>query len=614
MKFITRTLVVGLMFVAGVALAAKATDPTVKAWQELMDSNGGAAKTLGGMASGEAAFDAAAAEAAKAQLIANAADIPVKFMTQAADPESKASPDIWKDWDEFAGKAKALGDAAAVGVGFLAFDPAGQSFESYFRLSGQPRNEQYLRFLMGVAPRGWHRAYLADDTRVDLAAQRGPSTVAACELCAGMVATQALKLLLGRGNVPFAPTHVTMDAYLGRAGRTRLRWGMAGPWQRVKLTIARRVYTAMASRAAPPASAHSPSGSVLHDILDAARWAPSGDNVQPWRFEILSHDHVRIRLTSEAATNPYEYRNGEPTLLSGGMLLESLAIAASAHGRALQWSVAGNDPWVIDATITHQADIAPDPLLAMLPLRSVSRGSLGRRPLTDAERIALTAALGPDLTVTWFQSPVDRFRFARLAGQATAIRLRAAETFAVHRTVVDWDRPRSPHGLPSGAIGLNRPTLAMMRWGMASWDRMQRINKVLGTGGASAQLDLLPGLNSSAFFAIRASAETTPEAGTLLRYGRHLQRFWLTASRLGMGMQPALATLIFADHGVRQTRFTTDPALLRRAEVLGASVKAMLGPVGQIHFLGRIGPRRPGLPGPRSIRRPLTEMTVDPAP
>src|SRR5579875_3221974 len=47
-----------------------------------------------------------------------------------------------------------------MGVGFLAFVPGGMTFEEYFRLEGHPLPEQYLRFLMGVAPRGLHRKYL----------------------------------------------------------------------------------------------------------------------------------------------------------------------------------------------------------------------------------------------------------------------------------------------------------------------------------------------------------------------------------------------------------------------------------------------------------------------
>ena len=113
MKF-TKTLVAGLILIGGVAFAqVVATDPDVIARKDLMRANGGAAKALGGMASGEVAFDAAAAEAAKAVLIANSADIAAKFTTNAVDPASTAKPEIWTNWDDFVVKAADLGKAAA---------------------------------------------------------------------------------------------------------------------------------------------------------------------------------------------------------------------------------------------------------------------------------------------------------------------------------------------------------------------------------------------------------------------------------------------------------------------------------------------------------------------
>ena len=218
-----------------------------------------------------------------------------------------------------------------MGVGFLAFRPGGQTFEEYFRLTGQDEQEQYLRFLMGVAPAGLHRAYLVDASRVDLQNRRGPSMAAACELCAGMVATQALKILLNRGGVPVAPEHLTFDAYRCRFVRTRLRWGARGPVQRLKRMVARKIYRKMAAKS--PARPTVPPDTALGAILDAARWAPSGDNSQPWRFEVTGPDTVAVTLSREA-DNPYEYRDGEPVWLAGGMLLESLAVAATSHGIA----------------------------------------------------------------------------------------------------------------------------------------------------------------------------------------------------------------------------------------------------------------------------------------
>ena len=114
MKFPTKSLTLGIILMAGVAFAeTEATDPDVIARQSLMKTFGGAAKTLGGMASGDVAFDAAASAAAKAVLMAGAAAIPAKFEKNAVDPGSEAKPEVWTNWADFLIKAKGMGDAAA---------------------------------------------------------------------------------------------------------------------------------------------------------------------------------------------------------------------------------------------------------------------------------------------------------------------------------------------------------------------------------------------------------------------------------------------------------------------------------------------------------------------
>jgi len=112
MKLSSQTLFLALIFAGGIALAEGASDPDVKARQELMASNGAVLRTLGGMASAKIAFDAAAAEAAKQVLVANAAGTLVVFKNQASDPASHASNSIWTAWDDFSAKAGDLGKAA----------------------------------------------------------------------------------------------------------------------------------------------------------------------------------------------------------------------------------------------------------------------------------------------------------------------------------------------------------------------------------------------------------------------------------------------------------------------------------------------------------------------
>jgi len=113
MKLSKQTLFLALILAGGVALAEGATDPDVKARQDLMATNGAAMKTLGGMAGAKIAFDAAAAEAAKQVLVANAVGTLEVFKNQASDPAGHANAAIWTAWDDFTAKAGDLGKAAA---------------------------------------------------------------------------------------------------------------------------------------------------------------------------------------------------------------------------------------------------------------------------------------------------------------------------------------------------------------------------------------------------------------------------------------------------------------------------------------------------------------------
>jgi cytochrome c556 len=111
---IARTALVGALLSAGIALAeGDATEPNALLREGTMQAIGGSMKVLGDMAGGKAAFDATAAEAAKAKLIEAAGQIPTSFATQGEpDPTSEAKPEIWADWDGFLKNAQDLKAAA----------------------------------------------------------------------------------------------------------------------------------------------------------------------------------------------------------------------------------------------------------------------------------------------------------------------------------------------------------------------------------------------------------------------------------------------------------------------------------------------------------------------
>ncbi len=91
--------------------------------------------------------------------------------------------------------------------------------------------------------------YLAVRDSVNFEEQRGPSTAMACELCAGVIGTTALKLLLGRGKVRGAPWSMHFDAYRQKLSYTWRPFGNAHPLQRVLLKFIRpKMGVALAQR------------------------------------------------------------------------------------------------------------------------------------------------------------------------------------------------------------------------------------------------------------------------------------------------------------------------------------------------------------------------------
>lgn len=132
--------------------------------------------------------------------------------------------------------------AAPLGMGtaVLNFLPGRMSFEEYFGWAGKSDQEKALRFLVGLAPAGLHRGYLVDPSAINLEEQRGPSTIMGCQLCAGAAATEALKILLKRGEVLAAPRGYQFDAFRNRMVRTWRPGGNRHLLQRLAMLVARR--------------------------------------------------------------------------------------------------------------------------------------------------------------------------------------------------------------------------------------------------------------------------------------------------------------------------------------------------------------------------------------
>lgn len=349
----------------------------------------------------------------------------------------------------------------------------------------------------------------------------------------------------------------------------------------------------------------------LQEILELARWAPSGDNTQPWRFEPLGGSALRVNGFDTREHCVYDL-DGRPSRLSIGAMLETLRIAASLSGMRAQ---VRRDRSAPEAAPVFDVDLVPDPAVSPHPLapfiksRSVQRRPLSTRPLSTSEKQALEAAVGAGFRVHWFEAPAVRRRFARLMFRSAGIRLGIEEAYRVHASVIEWNASESLDRIPDAAVGLDPLSLLAMRWAMRSWQRTRFVSRYLGgTLPPRLQLDLLPAFFCAGHVVIAAESEASGPDERLdadFEAGGAIQRFWLTVESLGLLHQPELTPLVFSRYAAEGRRFTGNEAARREAKRVRDALAALIGEdtLGRAVWIGRIGAGRRARA--RSLRLPL---------
>ena len=352
----------------------------------------------------------------------------------------------------------------------------------------------------------------------------------------------------------------------------------------------------------------------LRRILDLARWAPSGDNTQPWRFEILGDEHIVVHGFDTRDHVVYDL-DGHASQLSVGALLETISIAATGEGRrayVIRRPGTPDDHLLIDVRFESDASLTPEPLISSIEKRSVQRRPMSIRPLTQAQKKKLEDALPDGCRVLWFEGLPQRWQLARFMFDNAKIRLMIPEAFEVHRAVIAWGARFSEDKIPSRAVGVDPLTARFMHWAMSDWGRVEFLNKwFLGDLAPRIQLDLLPGLACAAHFALLAPAEMR-SVDDYLSAGRVMQRFWLTAASLGLFVQPEMAPVIFTRYHRQGIAFTRVERARTMLSAINARQSDMLSgqDVGSLFFMGRVGSGP--APQARSTRMPIQSLIYVP--
>jgi molybdopterin/thiamine biosynthesis adenylyltransferase len=126
--------------------------------------------------------------------------------------------------------------AAPIGFGatLQVFSPKGMTFDEYFGINDDlDTMHKVAAFATGLTPRLYHIRYL-DLSKVDLKKKTGPALSLACTLAASFVATEVVKILVGKGDIKSVPHYLQIDLLRGKFKQGYLFMGGRNPFQRLK--------------------------------------------------------------------------------------------------------------------------------------------------------------------------------------------------------------------------------------------------------------------------------------------------------------------------------------------------------------------------------------------
>jgi hypothetical protein len=377
-------------------------------------------------------------------------------------------------------------------------------------------------------------------------------------------------------------------------------------------------------RHGPPRRAHEAGDGACQPwaryLVAHAAMAPSGGNMQPWQFH-AEGERLWVSLDRARASSLLDVRE-RPGHLALGAALENLDIAAAASGWSLETALfpVPERPDVVAASTRAPAasssagSAGAFPSIDLVQARCTSRGLGNGAPLgadESARLAAAAAARGAHLELVGpgplAGGAAALARVAAMVGVAERVRCLCAALHGEMVAELRWSAAEAAahgDGIDVATLELSEAELTGVRLAVrpevVALLRAEDRGRALAGGRTRAQIE------SASAVGLLSVGSDRPE--DWLRAGRALQRVWLEATRLGIGLQP-VGVLLYMCHmlDTPAAAVFTPPeraALAAQQAELAALFPESRGRVAAMLFRLARSPR----PGARSLRRPLGEV------
>lgn len=287
---------------------------------------------------------------------------------------------------------------------------------------------------------------------------------------------------------------------------------------------------------------------TIKKIIANGVLAPSGDNAQPWRFEIKG-DQINTFIVPEKDLSLYN-RDQEAALVAHGALLENMRVAAMAAGYTpeLRFLPDKNNPLQSGSIFLSKKIQDEDHLL----YNAIGKRASNRRPYTsqkikkeDLEEFTKKAGKWLPLSLLFKTEEKDIHEIAQAVSKNEKILLENQEMHQIFFHHITWTEKEDAinHGFFLKTLEFN--SVQKLLFKIFSYWPLLQIGNLLGVATFISKENEKIFKSSAAFGAI-----TAPDRSplSLLKAGQLLEHVWLLATKNNMAMQITSGITFLAAH------------------------------------------------------------------
>lgn len=282
----------------------------------------------------------------------------------------------------------------------------------------------------------------------------------------------------------------------------------------------------------------------IKKILDDAVFAPSGENCQPWIFEVKNNIlYVFNDPLADLSVYNFELHG---SYIAHGALIENIAISARASGFdvIVKFFPDSNDADLVAVIeFLQQEDIINDPLYEFIRTRCTNRKAYSGKTLSaDIKHSLICAVKLPENEVSFVDQPEKMKILGTVAALNEKVLFENKPLHDFFYSHILWDESKQD------ATGFYYKTLEFLPHQLPlvkllkNWKILDVMNRYLDISRVIAKDNAKKYAGSGTFFAL-TMVDTSRES--FIGLGRSFQRFWLASEANGLTLQPCTGVLFF---------------------------------------------------------------------